>query len=307
MLQQQLPGAHHGVVDLAGKIQLQLFEAGPDGVRIAAGLVDGHDATLEIHTRADGAQHLVAGPEHPFEQLELLRQQIVDAAVGLVAAIDEVDHHHVVLLPVAMATADALLDALRIPRQIVVDDQRAELQIDAFGAGLGGDHHRAALAKVLDQRGAGVGGLRAGDAVAAFVALQPVLVDGLGARIAVAAVEQHDALAPARRREQLQEVVLGAPRLGEDDGLPGCAQPFQFGKRLVQRDQQGLALGVLADAAGQCLEAPQLVYLSGDGGTLGFRIVAAVVEVALGRPLVGGFVQGLVVFVQCIGQTGRVG
>ena len=45
------------------------------------------------------------------------------------------------LLAVAMATADALLDALGIPGKVVVHDQRAELEIDAFRCGLSSDHN----------------------------------------------------------------------------------------------------------------------------------------------------------------------
>jgi hypothetical protein len=36
--------------------------------------------------------------------------------------------------PSAQAAADALLDALRVPGQVVRDDQRAELQVDASAA-----------------------------------------------------------------------------------------------------------------------------------------------------------------------------
>ena len=120
--------------------------------------------------RFDGAEHLVAGAEHALEELELLGEQLEDALVGLVLPVEEVDDDDVVLLAVAVAAADALLDALRVPRQVVVDDQRAELEVDALRAGLGGDHDAALLAEVVDERGAHVGGLGAGDAVGARVA-----------------------------------------------------------------------------------------------------------------------------------------
>jgi serine protein kinase len=104
-------------------LELKLFEAGLDFAWVPAVLVDVGDATLEVHTGANRAEHFVAGPEHALEKLKLLRQQFVHTGICLVAAIHEVDHHDVVLLPVAMATPDALFDALRIPRQVVVDDQ----------------------------------------------------------------------------------------------------------------------------------------------------------------------------------------
>ena len=138
------------------------------------------------------AQHLVACAEHAAEQLELLGEQLVDALVGSVLLVEEVDDDDVVLLAVAVTAADALLDPLRVPGQVVVDDQRAELQIDAFGGGLGGDHDYRFVAEILDQRSAHVGGLGAGDAIGALVLLQPVLIDRLRLRVVVGAVEQHD-------------------------------------------------------------------------------------------------------------------
>src|SRR6266699_4689647 len=64
---------------------------------------------------------------------------------------EEVDHHHIVLLPVAMAAADALLDALRVPWQVVIHHKGAELEVDTFRAGLRGDHDLTLLAEVLHE------------------------------------------------------------------------------------------------------------------------------------------------------------
>ena len=173
VLQQLLARARHRFVDLEAQFELELVEGGLDLVGLAAALVDGGDALLEVDAGLDRAEHLVAGAEDALEELELLGQQLEDALVGRVLAVEEVDDHHVVLLAVAVAAADALLDALRVPRQVVVHHQRAELQVDALGAGLGGDHDAALLAEVVHQRGAHVGGARAGDAVGALVALEP--------------------------------------------------------------------------------------------------------------------------------------
>ena len=102
------------------------------------------------------AEHLVGGAEDAVEEAELLAQQLEYAPIGLVALVQEVDDDDVVLLPVAVAAADALLDALRVPGQVVVDDQRAELEVDAFGRRFGGEHDGRLVAEVLDQRGAHV-------------------------------------------------------------------------------------------------------------------------------------------------------
>jgi hypothetical protein len=55
--------------------------------------------------------------------------------MSFVVARDEVNDRDVALLAISMTTPDALLDALRIPGQIVVDNRIAELQVKAFRAG----------------------------------------------------------------------------------------------------------------------------------------------------------------------------
>ena len=65
---------------------------------------------------------------------------------------DEVDDRDVALLAVAVAAADALLDALRVPRQVVVDDRLAELEVQALRARFGADQHLRARAELVHQR-----------------------------------------------------------------------------------------------------------------------------------------------------------
>jgi hypothetical protein len=50
-----------------------------------------------------------------------------------------------------MTPPNSLLDALRIPRKIVVHDKIAELQIDTFRSGLRGDQDRCFIAEMIDQ------------------------------------------------------------------------------------------------------------------------------------------------------------
>ena len=71
---------------------------------------------------------------------ELILTTSFGAKVGFVATIQEIDHDNVVLLAVAMATANALLDALRVPGKVIVHDHGAELQVDAFCGRFRGDH-----------------------------------------------------------------------------------------------------------------------------------------------------------------------
>jgi len=61
-----------------------------------------------------------------------------------------------VLLTVAVTATDALLDPLRIPWQVIVDDERAELQVDAFGRRLGREQDRGFVAEMLNKRRANI-------------------------------------------------------------------------------------------------------------------------------------------------------
>ncbi len=51
----------------------------------------------------------------------------------------EIEDRHRVLLTDAVDSTDALLDPHRVPRQVVVDQDVAELEVPALAAGLGGD------------------------------------------------------------------------------------------------------------------------------------------------------------------------
>ena len=125
---------------------------------LATGLINLCDAPLEINAGFHRTQDFIAGTKHAFKQLEFLIQQFVHPFVGLVLTVEKVDHHHVMLLSVTVATANALFNALWVPRQVVVDDHRAELEVDTLSACFRGNHDRAVsaveFAEVLHQCGA---------------------------------------------------------------------------------------------------------------------------------------------------------
>ena len=124
------------VADLALQLLLELVELEADLLRSPAPLVNVENALLEVDAGLDGTQHLLARAEDALEELELLGKKQIDADVGGVSLVEEVDHDDIELLAVAVAAADALLDPLRVPGQIVVDDQIAELEVDALGGAL---------------------------------------------------------------------------------------------------------------------------------------------------------------------------
>ena len=141
----------HLVGNLRTQLLLQPIESLLYFLRRATLVIDLRDAFLEVHTVADAAQHLVAGTENSAEELELLIQQFIYTHIGSIAFVEEVDNYHVVLLPVAMAAANALLDALWVPGHIIVHHQRAELEVDALGCRLGGNHPLGAIVYCLKE------------------------------------------------------------------------------------------------------------------------------------------------------------
>ena len=61
---------------------------------------------------------------------------------------DEVKDETVLLLTVTVDSAHALLQPNGIPRDVIIDHQPAELEIDTFTSGFGGDEHLGRLAKL---------------------------------------------------------------------------------------------------------------------------------------------------------------
>ena len=177
------------------------------------------DLTSRVCRRA--VQDLVRRVEHGAEQLELLAQDLERERLRLVVLGQEVDDRDVALLTVAMAAPDALLDALRIPRQVVVDDGVAELEVQALGAGLGGDEDPRARPELVDEReprrdvglgfcpaSCGTSSLqRSSASCARFESLVPrksVISDSRTSRLC---------------DQALAQVLLRDERLGEDDHL----------------------------------------------------------------------------------------
>ena len=122
-------------------------------------------------------------------------------------------------LPIAMATTNPLLNALWIPRQIIIDHEATELEIDPLRARFGGNHDGGTLPECLNQRSAYVHTFRAGEHVLSGMTLEPVVIDVQRIWIVIRAIQGNDAPGIAIGLQQLFEVTLGAPRLREDECL----------------------------------------------------------------------------------------
>ena len=188
-------------------------------------------------------------PKTPLKRLNFSAQKLVNTAVGFVALVEEVDDDDIVLLAVPMAPTDALLDPLRVPGQVVIHHERAELQIDALGRRFRGDHHRGIVPEMLDKGRAAIHGAGAGDSAGVGVGFNPAVNDLPGLRVGVRAVEQDDLPAVAVGFKEVLEVVLGAAGFGEDERLAVGSHLRHFGEADFQGLEQRPALGVDADAA----------------------------------------------------------
>ena len=79
--------------------------------------------------------------------LDALEQLLEDAALAGRRR-DEVEDQAVLLLAVAVDAAHALFQPHRVPGDVVVDHQPAELEVDALARRLGGHQHLAILAEL---------------------------------------------------------------------------------------------------------------------------------------------------------------
>ena len=121
--------------------------------------------------------------------MEFLLQQFINPFVCGILQVNKIEDHHIVLLPVAMATSDALLDALRVPRQIVIHHHRAKLQVNAFCTRFGCNHDLAFVAKVINQRRAHIRSSRTAYFVRSLVSRVPFAINRIRLRVAIRAIE----------------------------------------------------------------------------------------------------------------------
>ena len=115
------PGAHLGLLAVADGLDQQVAQR----------------PALELEL-AEHVEDLAA--ERLARLLELLQQRAVDVALaGLLG--DQVPQVADLGLADAVDAAEALLDAVGVPRQVVVHHQVRALEVDALARGVGGQQH----------------------------------------------------------------------------------------------------------------------------------------------------------------------
>jgi hypothetical protein len=103
---------------------------------------------------ANDVVHLV-GAEFLADFLHFVEEGLEDFAFAGLGRDKVKNDNRVVLLEIAMDAAHALLEAGGVPRDVIVDHDPAELEIDALAGGVGGDEKAGAafaggFAEVLD-------------------------------------------------------------------------------------------------------------------------------------------------------------
>lgn len=292
-------------LDLLVELRLQAVERGLDLHGGAARSVDLGNTTLDVDPGLQGTEDLVASSEDTAEETQLLGEELEHTLVRGVAAVEEIHDDHVVLLSVAMAATDPLLDALRVPRQVVVHDERAELKVDAFRSGLGRDEDRGLLAEVFDDGRLDCDRSRLAWCVG-WTLGGPVLVDLPRERVRVRAIEECDLALEATTRQQLEQVGLGTSGFREDDCLARRPEFLRSGERGVECRKEGLALRVDSDRAGCNRQAPKLGDLGPQLFCRGRRVHKdcgrARPSVALRRDAIG--LSGHLILLQVFGKLG---
>ncbi len=169
-------GANLGLIAVADRLDEQLAQGSP----------------LELEL-AEHVEHLAA--ERLARLLELIQQLAIDVAfAGLFRhQVPQVAH---LGLADAVDAAEPLLEAVGVPRQVVIDHQVGPLEVDALARGVRGEQH-----------------LHLGVVLERFLRLHPLLA----AHSAVN--DDHGLLAAEQRGDAGLQVVQGVPMLGEDDEL----------------------------------------------------------------------------------------
>ena len=178
--------------------------------------------------------------------LELLKQARVDIAFARVVG-DKGPHEAGVGLTDAVDTPEPLLDAVRVPRQVVVDQQVGVLvEVDTLACCVGRDQEDAAL--VLLER---------------LLGLLAVLA------LSAAVDRNHSVVSAEMLRQAHHQIVKGVPVLREDDHLASGAGVVSHLVGVVERVAQRVPLRV----RGRCLHGSGLQQQPFDDADLGLELL----------------------------------
>ena len=177
-------------VDIVQQALLQVLVAEPAGVVVAQHALD---VGRRQHLADDVEDGIVV--ERVANLLQLVEQALEDAPLDGVGG-DEVEDQAVLLLPVAVDAPHALLEAVGVPGDVVVEEDVADLQVDPLAGRLGRrEYLHRALAELL-------------------LGVKPRARLVPRTRLHAAVDDRH---LETPRVEFLDEVVERVPELGEED------------------------------------------------------------------------------------------
>src|SRR5690606_40421938 len=115
-----------------------------------------------------------------------------------------------------MTTTNPLLYPLRIPWQIVVNNQTAELQVNPFGRGFCGNQNIGMGTEVVNDGGTGIHGTAACYPVCTFMLYKPVVINRFCSGGIVTSAEQGNTPGMPMSLKVRGKVFLSTNRFGED-------------------------------------------------------------------------------------------
>src|SRR6185437_485659 len=164
-----------------------------------------------------------------------------------------------------MAPTDSLFDSLRIPWQVVVNNQITKLEIDSLCGGFRGNQNRSVVTKMFHKRGAHVSRRGTCNAVCPRVLGEPLFVDGLRSRVIVRSIEDHHLPRKFSIRKQSEEIILSSAGLGENNRflLQSCGSLILLGfcrdvEATTECGQKDFAFRVSYDRLRQRMELPKM-------------------------------------------------
>src|SRR5262249_7947963 len=151
MREEFFSGLHHGSTDLVGQLLLELIKCRPNLFLGATGLVDFQNPSFKVYPRANRPEDLIRRTEDTLKEPEFLVEEFINTSVRSILAIDKVQDHYIVFLPITVTAADPLLNPLRVPGEVIIHCQVAELEVEPFGPSLGGDENLCPSFKFIDK------------------------------------------------------------------------------------------------------------------------------------------------------------
>ena len=185
-------------------------------------------------------------------------EQFIDPLICRIAFVQKVDYDHIVFLTVTVTASDTLFNTLRIPRQIIVDYQRAELQVDTFSTCFCGNQDFRFFLETVNQSMAQHDSFTARGI---YSCIQLIFchvfgIDFFRFRITLASARETDYIPCVSILLQIvPQIFHGAAGFSKNNSLFFCAEFAHFLPAAFKRNQQIFGLGICSHPIGPIDEA----------------------------------------------------